>query len=201
MVPGEDTAMFSKSRISNWITIPNLLSILRLMLIPVYVSLYKAAQTPQEYWWAAGVLSISCLTDGLDGWIARKYNMVSIAGKILDPLADKVTQLVLTTILSEKYTLLHSVLALLLIKETFQLTAAALCWHHGKMLPGALLPGKICTAALFLTLIILAVWPRFPDVVVKSFALLDSILLIFAMMCYASAYYGKEKKLKDIPAK
>ena len=70
-------------------TIPNLLSLFRLTLIPVYLNLYLNAQTTRDYTMSAVILGVSCMTDLVDGKIARRYNMISNVGKVLDPLADK----------------------------------------------------------------------------------------------------------------
>ena len=72
----------------NVLTIPNLLSLFRLLLIPVIVWLYCVRQ---DYRWTIVALAVSGLSDILDGIIARKFNMVSDLGKILDPCADKLT--------------------------------------------------------------------------------------------------------------
>jgi len=76
-------------------TIPNMLSLFRLLLIPVYIVIYLNAQKPADYYLAAAILAVSCLTDLIDGKIARHFNMISTTGQILDPLADKATQLTL----------------------------------------------------------------------------------------------------------
>ena len=93
-------------RIQNWkkeiFTIPNALSFFRLVLIPVYVFLYMSAKVASDYYMVTAVLTISCLTDFLDGQIARRYNMVSAFGKVLDPIADKATQLSLLLCFSFK---------------------------------------------------------------------------------------------------
>ena len=73
-------------------TIPNLLSFFRLILIPVYMTIYLHASKPSDYILAGSILAISCLTDMFDGKIARKFNMITTFGKFLDPLADKLTQ-------------------------------------------------------------------------------------------------------------
>ena len=68
-------------------SIPNILSLGRLILVPVFAVLFFAA--PEYSWTAALVLLVSGITDFLDGFIARKYNQITQLGKILDPLADK----------------------------------------------------------------------------------------------------------------
>jgi phosphatidylglycerophosphate synthase len=60
----------------NWkkeiLTIPNLLTVFRLALIPVYISIYLNADKPSDYYLAAGILALSCSTDMIDGFIASK---------------------------------------------------------------------------------------------------------------------------------
>ena len=93
-------------------TIPNLLSLFRLALIPVYIYIYLGATETYQYITAGTIMAVSCLTDLIDGKVARRFNMVSTLGKILDPLADKITQFTLTVRLSLKHPQLFPVLAL-----------------------------------------------------------------------------------------
>ncbi len=72
-------------------TVPNILTIIRLCLMPIFVSVYLSP-IPNGKYIAMGILCFSFITDVLDGFIARRFDMVSNLGKILDPLADKVMQ-------------------------------------------------------------------------------------------------------------
>ena len=186
----------------NWkkdiLNIPNLLSLFRLALIPVYMLLYLNAQTTRDYWLAGSILAVSCLTDMVDGKIARKYNMITPLGKLLDPIADKFTQLVLTLCLSLKYPVLRPVLILFLIKEFFQFFAAWFNYRRGKALDGALTAGKICTTVLFISLTLLVILPDMDPSWVDVLALLDAVSLIFAFLHYVSAFFGKNAKVHDI---
>lgn len=188
--------------IRNWkkeiLTIPNLLSLFRLILIPVYVELYLHAETNQEYAFAAGIMAISCLTDMIDGKIARHFNMISNVGKILDPMADKFTQLALILCLSAKYPLLYPVLVLFLAKEFFQLFAVIINFRNGKVLPGALMAGKICTTVLFVSFIGLVLFPDLNPVVVDLIVLIDAAFLLNSFISYILAYYGKNRKVQDV---
>ena len=86
--------------------LPNKLSILRLILIPVIVAVFYIPQIPYNYLISAVIFSIAALTDYLDGYIARKYNLVTDLGKFIDPIADKVLVLsVLIIILTEPFIL------------------------------------------------------------------------------------------------
>ena len=188
--------------IKNWkkeiLTIPNLLSLFRLVLIPVYVKLYLDAQTDSEYALAAGVMALSCLTDMIDGKIARRFNMISNVGKLLDPMADKFTQLALILCLSAKYPLLYPVLVLFLAKEFFQLAAVIVNFRKGKVLPGALMAGKVCTTVLFVSLIALVLFPNLNPVAVDVIVLIDAVFLLISFISYILAYYGKNRKVQDV---
>lgn len=180
------------------LTIPNLLSLFRLALIPVYVVIYINAVETWQYVTAGAILAVSCLTDMVDGKIARRYGMISTVGKVLDPVADKATQFALTLCLSLRYPVLRPVLGLFVVKESFQLVAGILALRNGKMLPGALFAGKICTTVLFVSLIILVLFPALPHVAVTAIAAVDAVFMIVSLINYILAYYGKNTKVEDM---
>lgn len=76
---------------SRWLTIPNLLTLVRLLLVPVLAALLLAdgGHDPALRWWATAVFLVAALTDLVDGELARRSNTVTIVGKIADPIADK----------------------------------------------------------------------------------------------------------------
>lgn len=181
-------------------TLPNLLSLFRLALIPVYVNIYlNAGEDLHRHFLAGAVLAVSCLTDLADGQIARRFHMVSALGKVLDPLADKLTQFTLTICLSIRYPVLRGMLALFFIKEVFQSLVGLIFLGLGKVLDGALMVGKLCTAILFVSLILLVLFPVLPEIWVRAIALIDSIFLILSFGGYFLAYFGKNRKVRDIP--
>lgn len=188
--------------IQNWkkelYTLPNLLSLLRLGLLPVYSAIYLQAGTRREYLLAGGIMAVSCLTDLADGRIARKLGQVTNLGKVLDPLADKITQFTLILCLSMKKPALQPVLALFVAKELFQLAAGLLFLARGRMLSGALTAGKVCTAVLFIGLILLVVFPQMHPAAVEAIAITDGVFLTNAFVCYILAYFGKERRVQDI---
>ena len=188
--------------IKNWkqeiLTIPNLLSLFRLLLIPVYMIIYLGASQPRDYFAAGAVLAVSCLTDAVDGKIARKLGQITNVGKVLDPFADKTTQFVLTLCLSLRYPVLNPVLVLFLVKECFQLVACIVSFRRGKMLPGALPAGKVCTAVFFVSLIALVLFPELDSRVVDAIAVLNGGFLLLSFISYILAYYGKNTKVQDV---
>ena len=192
--------MFIKDWKKDVFTIPNFLSLFRLALIPVYMTVYLNARQTADYHIAGLILAVSCLTDMVDGYVARTFHMTSNLGKFLDPLADKSTQLTLTLCLSVRYAVLRPVLALFLVKEFFQLFATIFYFRRGKMLNGALMAGKICTTVLFVSLLLLVVFPQVPLRTVRLMAVIDTVFLVNAFVCYFLAFFGKRKDthLQDV---
>ena len=189
--------MFIKDWKKDVFTIPNLLSMIRLLLIPLYIVIYLNATEPREFYIAGGILVVSCLTDMIDGQIARRFHMISNLGKILDPIADKMTQLALTVCLSIRYPLLRVVLLLFLCKEVFQAIAALIMFRRGKALPGAILPGKICTTVLFVSFIAMVLMPDLDLRIANSIVTIDAIFLAYAFISYIFAFFGKNSKVED----
>lgn len=190
--------MFKKDWKKEIFTIPNLLSLFRLVLIPVYIVIYLNATELYQHIVAAAVLAVSCLTDMIDGKIARRYNMISTVGQILDPIADKATQFALTLCLSLRYPSLRPVLVLFVVKESFQAIAGLINLRKRKMLPGALMAGKVCTTILFISLILMVLFPTIDSKVVDIIAVTDSVFLIISFVSYVFAYYGKNTKVQDM---
>ncbi|MEZ4288811.1 MAG: CDP-alcohol phosphatidyltransferase family protein [Polyangiales bacterium] len=104
------------------INLPNLLTFARIAMIPaVLVLLWDG--TPKANFWAAMVYAATAITDFLDGWLARKRGLVSVLGKFLDPLADKL--LVMATLVFMVYLgrlpLLGAVAVIVLVARRFRL--------------------------------------------------------------------------------
>ena len=147
------------------------------------------------------VRQVSCLTDLIDGKIARHFNMISTVGKVLDPFADKATQFTLTICLAITYPVLWIMVGLIFVKEIFQLIAGIVMLRKGKMLKGALLSGKICTTILFVSLILLVLTPAhfLTDTVVGVVTIVDICFLLIAFADYAITYYRHSPMIESLP--
>lgn len=87
--------------------IPNALSIVRLLLLPLFVVLILVVERDADVpVWSFAVLVLSGVTDSLDGIIARRFNQITDIGKLLDPVADKITQVTVVICLAVRYTVL-----------------------------------------------------------------------------------------------
>ena len=188
--------------IKNWKkeiwTIPNLLSLFRLILIPVYIGIYLNAHETTDYFIAAMILAVSCLTDLIDGKIARHFNMISTLGKILDPLADKATQFTLILCLAVKHPILWYLVGLFVVKESFQLIAGGINLKRGRMLKGALLSGKICTTVLFISLILMVMIPGLSANTVNIITIVDIVFMSVSFGNYLFTYFRRENKFQSL---
>lgn len=186
----------------NWkkeiLSVPNLLSLLRLLLIPVYILIYVNASKPVDYFLSGAILAFSCLTDMIDGKIARKYNMITTLGKVLDPLADKATQFALILCLAIRYPILRVLVALFVIKESFMLIAGCINFLKGRMLKGALMSGKISTTVLFVSLILLVIFPGINDTMRYIITTIDAAVMLYAFIDYATTYAKKDDQFQKI---
>ena len=183
------------------LTIPNLLSLFRLILIPVYIVIYLNADSNADYYIAAGILAVSCLTDLIDGKIARHFNMISNTGRILDPLADKATQFALIVCLTIKYPILILLVGLFVIKEGFQVIAGFMILRKGKILSGALLSGKISTTVLFVSLILMVMIPDINIHVIYILTALDCACLLISFIGYIRIYYTHSPMIQSLEKK
>lgn len=182
------------------LTVPNMLSLFRLILIPVYILIYLNATEPVHYFIAAGILAVSCLTDLIDGQIARHFNMMSTVGKVLDPLADKLTQFTLAVCLAIEYPIIWLMVCLILIKEVFQLIAGIVFLRKGLMLKGALFTGKVCTTILFASLILLVLIPPvyLTNTFVNIITAVDILFLLIAFIDYIRVYARRSPMIQNL---
>lgn len=183
------------------LTIPNMLSFFRLLLIPVYMGIYLNAQETRDYIIAGTILAISCATDAVDGKIARKFNMITNVGKLLDPLADKLTQFSLLLCQAIRYPVLWSVFSLFVLKETFQLIAVIVAAKYGYALKGALFSGKLCTTVLFVSLVAMVLFHNMDETTVNLIAMVDGFFLMVAFADYFITYLGKKSRFQSIDDK
>lgn len=163
-------------------TLPNLLSVLRLMMIPGFVIAYSKGDVILS----AAVLVLSGLTDVLDGWIARRFHAISDLGKVLDPVADKLTIAVVLSVLVEKHPVLLIPLVLLVIKELVMAVSGALAVVTTKVVPGAVWHGKINTALTYMTMFLHILWQDIPAAASNIMAVLCTAMMLLSMTLYTA---------------
>lgn len=171
-------------------TIPNLMGYFRIILIPIFMAVYIGADGRTDYIAAAVILGISGLTDCFDGKIARHFNMITEWGKVLDPVADKLTQAAVFISLSFRYPTMRYLVILFIVKEMFMGIMGAIMLKKGSMMDGARWYGKLCTAILYgaMFLLLLVV-----DMSYFAAGLIISVCIImniFSFVCYI-VYYAR----------
>lgn len=167
-------------------TIPNILSMLRIALIPVIVWLYHIKG---EYRIAAGLLIASGATDVVDGFIARHFNMVSNLGKALDPIADKLTQTAVLICLLPQFPMMWLPLGLLVIKEFISAVWKLRVIQKTKRIDGAQWHGKAATVLLFVTLLIHILWPTIPPAASVGCIVGTSAMMFLSFLLYSFGNY------------
>lgn len=173
------------------ITIPNILSLFRILLLPLFVTLYLQAEMNLEFLRSTIVLAISALTDLADGKIARKYNMISELGKVLDPIADKLTHITIAFCLCWRFPQMLYVLILLVIKELSMMFMAlyGTFRKNKKIWDSAQWFGKVCTAIVFVVFIALVLFPNMPTVLANILMTISAVGLAGSMILYIHMFW------------
>lgn len=167
------------------LTIPNCLSLVRLLMIPVILWQYIGEN---DHYGAIGVIILSGLTDVADGWIARKFNMVSDFGKILDPVADKLTQAALILCLTTKYDWMFGLIIFFAIKECIMAVLGYMTIRSKDQVNSAKWHGKLNTVVLYSTMIVLILIPGLPMELANMLILLCGAMMFLSLVLYIRFY-------------
>ena len=170
--------------------IPNLLSFLRLAMIPLILWLYCVKGC---YGWALAVLVLSGITDIADGMIARRFQMVTDLGKALDPVADKLTQLATLGCLLTRFPYMWMPLSLLVVKELLTGIMSLYAVKKTGEVKGADWHGKLCTVLLYVVIGMHMVWIMIPGWISKALILLCMTAMCFSAVLYAYRNYKQIK--------
>ena len=176
--------------------IPNILCYIRFILIPVFVVLYVKAFYPGEYLRAASVVFISGLTDFLDGFIARKFDMVTELGKIIDPLADKLTQAAIIFVLVLKIRWMFLLLILFVLMQLFLLVAGLVMLKKETKLNGAKWFGKVSTTVFYAVMLVLVSIPTLNSGMTNLLMLVCGAFLLLSFLLYINEYVMLNNNIK-----
>lgn len=164
------------------VTIPNILSFFRICLLPVIVWLYGVEN---NYVWAGYILILSGVTDMADGYIARHFHMISDLGKILDPIADKLTQGVMLLCLVLRFHWMIVPFILMIAKEIYMSVSGILVIQRTGIVCGAQWHGKAATCFLYGMMILHIFWQEITPV-----ASMVSIIACTVMIGISFVLYG-----------
>ena len=174
-------------------TIPNILSMFRICLIPLFVYLYVNQNDMRAF----AILVISGLTDVVDGFIARRFNMISAVGKALDPISDKLTQAAMLWCLLNRFDAMWIPFILMIFKELFSAFAAFLAIKHSGEVHGADWHGKLTTLSLYTMMALHILWPTMPPVLSNLLVGMCVVFMIMSLVLYSIRNLGMVKKFKN----
>ncbi len=173
----------------NLFNIPNCLCYFRILLIPIFLYVYFGSEFEYHFIIAAFVLVLSGISDFLDGFIARKYDMVTDFGKLIDPIADKLTQFTIAITLLFNYPLVWLLLIIIVLKDGMLGIVGLYLYDYGLKIQGASWWGKIATA-YFYVVVILLISLHIPNTMLSTVLIITSS----ALMLLSFVLYGKELK-------
>lgn len=163
------------------ITIPNILSFFRLCLIPFFMWSYCIKE---DIFLTAALLLLSGISDIADGTIARRFNMISDLGKVLDPIADKLTQLAMLLCLLIRFPAMIFLLVLLIVKEAIMAISGYMVIKKTGIVYGASWHGKITTCLLYLLMFLHVIWFDIPLVLSNFLIGTCFVLMIISLLLY-----------------
>ena len=198
--------------LKGWKTVPNLLSALRIVMVPIMAVLFANG----HLLWAVFVLALSGLSDFFDGKIARRFNQISDLGKILDPLADKLTQITVAVMLfvffrsaetSPEMRAFSWVFLLFVGKEAFMVLFSILMLILGLRPGAAEIWGKVATFAFYLVMLfIIAFGPEIgafhtfwtaPTLLLQILVVVSVVLCFIALFSYVPGVWRMLKERKQ----
>lgn len=163
------------------LTVPNLLSFSRILMIPWFMWMYLSQRSSVG---TALILLLSGFTDTIDGMIARRFHMVSNLGKALDPLADKLTQIAVLACLVIRFPHMWAALVVLCVKELFVLITSLLSIRKTGVVMSASWHGKAATVALYAVAITHLLFPSMPGLLSDVLICLCICLILLSGVLY-----------------
>ena len=183
--------------------IPNILTIIRFLLIPFIIFFIFT----NEFIWAFVFFTISGITDIADGFMARKFNLISNFGKLMDPLADKLTQIATLTSLVIAQIIPFWILIIVLIKEFIMIVGASFLYGKDVVVYSKWY-GKLATVLFYVAIVLSLIFRQFNisglwqnlDLLCYSIAIITTIfaLIMYIKSLYNSGFIDKKDLEKDV---
>ena len=200
--------MENNSLFKNWNTVPNWLSFGRIIMVPIFAYLFLKGQVL----WSVFVLALSGLSDFLDGKIARRFNQVSDLGKVLDPVADKLTEITIAVLLYitfrgssvELVKTFSWIFLIFIVKELIMVVFGGIMLLLGLRPSAAVIYGKVATFVFYFVMLFMfafapdvgalsSVWTIPPTLLVVLVAV-SAALTIIAFTSYLPGVYRQFKE-------
>ena len=184
--------------------LPNKLTVIRICMIPLFLIFFFFSTIPNSYLYALIVFAAASVTDMLDGMIARKYNLITDFGKLMDPLADKL--LVISAILClMDIGMVHTIVVILIISREFMVTSLRLLAAPKGIVLAADIFGKYKTVSqmLWVCVSLLLLWAeRQLGVVIPGAEIVNLVLILIVTVLTVGSginyMYKNRNLLKDM---
>jgi len=171
------------------VNIPNLLTTIRFFLVPAFgYYVYE-----RQYLLAVIIFTIAGLTDILDGFIARKYNLITPWGKLADPAADKLMQLTALFMLNMQGKIPRAVVIIILVKEVTMIVGSFFLYSKNKVVVQANWYGKLSTVILYVAIVMILFNIPFHDI----FIFIALLFMLFSFFMYAADFLKKKNNKSD----
>ena len=192
-----------KNLFKDFFTVPNMLSVFRIILIPFFIVLFLN----HNLFGAVIVLALSGLSDCLDGKIARRFNQITDIGKLLDPVADKLTQASIAIVLMFTYPQLIWLLAIFIIKELIMIIGASYMLAKGKRPMASEIWGKLATTVFYGVMLVVVAFGKnglfkayqLSNTVIMILIIISAVFTVIALISYIPGFMKamSEKDTKD----
>lgn len=179
-------------------SIPNIISYIRIIFMPIFVYTNVTAVTQRDYFISSVMLFLLAITDFLDGYIARKYNMVTEVGKALDPVADKLFQLAIAVCLVYKVPGMGIILVIFLIKEgVLSFCSIYYLLRYKRKMDGAMWFGKVSTAIFYTMTFLMVLLPPLHPHIYYVMEVVMAISLGISFVLYNKFFIDLHHQLKE----
>lgn len=171
-------------------SIPNIMSLLRIALIPFIIITYRNNQTILSFF----IIIFSGLTDIADGFIARRFNMITPLGKALDPIADKLTIGSILLMLSYSNKLILGLLFIFIIKEVFMAIEGLIVISQTGTTYSSKWYGKLSTFILYFTLVTIILFKNISSTILW---VLIAICVVFVLLSFVLYTISNSNRIKE----
>ena len=176
-------------KLKDYFNVPNILCYIRLILLPVFLFMYRNATVRADYVHAFVLLAFAMLTDALDGFIARRFNCVTQWGKMIDPIADKLLQFVLALALLGNYPQMWLFVVVFMIKEFYMSFMNLWLVKYDPDIVRARVFGKVVTVLIDVTVGLLLIFTKVPGTYVWIIASVLSLAAVYVGLRYSRMHW------------
>lgn len=171
--------------------IPNILTLFRILLVPLFVIIFFS-NMESSLFYSISIFLLAGITDILDGYIARKHNLITKLGIVLDPLADKLMLLTVLFCLSINNIIPMWILIIISLKELVMIVAGGILYNKNFIIPSNKF-GKLSTFMFYISIFFLI----FNKKLSKYLLNLSVIMAIITFLNYVLIYIKKKSNIKE----